>query len=107
MGYRFNGRPNSLMFSSWELRRTSMEIIQWKRRLRIAYGREKVPGAQPTITKWLAEFDTDPSKISLPKMPETKRAGKFRSTEGTPYFEDSHMVLQGTRWMLQLSPRCG
>jgi hypothetical protein len=92
MGYRCNGRPNSLILSSWELRRASMEITHWKRRLRIAFGLEKAPGAQPTIAKRVAEFDTDPSKIPLPKTPETKRVGKFRSTEGTPYFEDSHMM---------------
>jgi hypothetical protein len=92
MGYRCNGRPNSLILSSWELRRASMEITHWKRRLRIAFGLKKAPGAQPAIVKRVAEFDTDPSKIPLPKTPETKRAGRFRSTEGTPYFEDSNMT---------------
>ncbi|KAE8899392.1 hypothetical protein PF005_g17033 [Phytophthora fragariae] len=42
----------------------------------------------------MLELTTDPSKVPLPKTPETKRAAnseKFRSTCGTPYFEDSHM----------------
>ncbi|GMF49016.1 unnamed protein product [Phytophthora fragariaefolia] len=46
----------------------------------------------------VAEFtqlDADPSRVPLPKTPETKRPAKgerFRSTVGTPYFEDSHML---------------
>ncbi|GMF32496.1 unnamed protein product [Phytophthora fragariaefolia] len=46
----------------------------------------------------VAEFTqlgTDPSRVPLPKTPETKRPAKgerFRSTVGTPYFEDSHML---------------
>jgi hypothetical protein len=59
-----------------------MEITHRKRRLRIAFGLEKAPGAQSTITKRVAEFDTDPSQIPLPKTPETKRTVRFRSTEG-------------------------
>ncbi|KAG3085142.1 hypothetical protein PI125_g19319 [Phytophthora idaei] len=33
----------------------------------------------------------DPSKIPLPKTPETKKREVFCATEGTPYFEDSYM----------------
>ncbi|KAE9277711.1 hypothetical protein PF008_g28791, partial [Phytophthora fragariae] len=42
----------------------------------------------------MLELTADPSKVPLPKTPETKRAvkaEKFRSTVGSPYFEDSHM----------------
>ncbi|KAE9058497.1 hypothetical protein PF010_g30974 [Phytophthora fragariae] len=42
----------------------------------------------------MLELAADPSKVPLPKTPETKRAAKaekVRSTVGTPYFEDSHM----------------
>ncbi|GMF57177.1 unnamed protein product [Phytophthora fragariaefolia] len=41
------------------------------------------------------QLGADPSRVPLPKTPETKRPAKgerFRSTVGTPHFEDSHML---------------
>ncbi|POM59440.1 hypothetical protein PHPALM_31836 [Phytophthora palmivora] len=35
---------------------------------------------------------TNPSKIAMMKTPETKNGERFRTTAGTPYFEDSHML---------------
>ncbi|GMF27711.1 unnamed protein product [Phytophthora fragariaefolia] len=98
MGYRCNSRPNSLILSGWSLARASAELTQWKRQLRAEFGLEKAPGAWQTIMDRVAEFTqlgTDPSRVPLPKTPETKRPDKgerFRSTVGTSYFEDSHML---------------
>ncbi|GMF54746.1 unnamed protein product [Phytophthora fragariaefolia] len=98
MGYRCNSRPNSLILSGWSLARTSAELTQWKRRLRAEFGFEKAPGTRQTIMDRVAEFTqlgADPSRVPLPKTPETKRSAKgerFRSTVGTPYFEDAHML---------------
>ncbi|GMF45094.1 unnamed protein product [Phytophthora fragariaefolia] len=98
MGYRCNSRPNSLILSGWSLARASAELTQWKRRLRAEFGLEKAPGARQTITDRVAKFTqlgTDPSRVPPPKTPETKRPAKgerFRSTVGTPYFDDSHML---------------
>ncbi|EGZ11060.1 hypothetical protein PHYSODRAFT_337821 [Phytophthora sojae] len=81
MGFRSTSRPNSLLLGDWDLSRASRYILKWKRRLR-------------TIAKRVADTPKtveDPSRIPLPKTPERKRAEVFRSTEGTPYFEDSYM----------------
>ncbi|GMF52379.1 unnamed protein product [Phytophthora fragariaefolia] len=98
IGYRCNSRPNSLILSGWSLVRASAGLTQWKRRLRAEFGLEKAPGAQQTIMDRVTEFTqlgTDPSRVPMPKAPETKRPAKverFRSTVGTPYFEDTHML---------------
>ncbi|GMF56490.1 unnamed protein product [Phytophthora fragariaefolia] len=98
MGYRCNSRPNSLILSGWSLARASAELTQWKRRPRAEFGLGKAPGARHTIMDRVAELTqlgADPSRVPLPKTPETKRPAKgerFRSTVGTPYFEDSHML---------------
>ncbi|GMF47220.1 unnamed protein product [Phytophthora fragariaefolia] len=98
MGYRCNSRSNSLILSGWSLARASAELTQWKRRLRAEFGLEKAPGARQTIMDRVAEFTqlvADPSRVPLPKTPETKRPAKgerFQSTVGTPDFEDSHML---------------
>ncbi|GMF54099.1 unnamed protein product [Phytophthora fragariaefolia] len=97
MGYRCNSRPNSLILSGWSLARASAELTQWKRRLRAEFGLEKASGARQMIMDRVAEFTqlgADPSRVPLPKTPETKRPAKgerVRSTVGTPYFEYSHM----------------
>uniref|UniRef100_H3GD67 Retrotransposon gag domain-containing protein n=1 Tax=Phytophthora ramorum TaxID=164328 RepID=H3GD67_PHYRM len=48
--------------------------------------------AQPYVAEpyVFPELSEDPSKVPLPKTPETKR-GVFRRSEGTPYFVNSHM----------------
>ncbi|KAE9274476.1 hypothetical protein PF008_g29582 [Phytophthora fragariae] len=97
MGFRCNSRPNSLILGGWTLSRAGAEITRWKRRLRAEFRLERAPGARQLIqdrSAKMLELTADPSKVPLPKTPETKRAAKaekFRSTVGTPYFEDSHM----------------
>ncbi|KAI9981669.1 hypothetical protein PInf_009425 [Phytophthora infestans] len=95
MGYRCNSRPNSLILSNWSLTRGGAERWQWKKKLRVAFGLEKAPGGTKKVYSRVAEFKPlgeDPSKIPLPKTPETKRREVFRATQGAPYFEDSHML---------------
>ncbi|GMF61081.1 unnamed protein product [Phytophthora fragariaefolia] len=53
------------------------------------------------IARRTAEFprlESDPSRVPLPKTPETKKVKKevFRVTKGTPYYEDSHMQTPKT-----------
>ncbi|KAE9272053.1 hypothetical protein PF001_g28110 [Phytophthora fragariae] len=97
MGFRCNSRPNSLILGGWTLSRAGAKVTRWKRRLRAEFGLERAPGSRQFIqdrSAKMLELTTDPSKVPLPKPPETKRAvkaEKFRSTVGTPYFEDSHM----------------
>ncbi|EGZ16631.1 hypothetical protein PHYSODRAFT_247996 [Phytophthora sojae] len=95
MGFRCTSRPNSLLLGDWDPSRASREILKWKRRLRVSFGLERgTVGTRQTIAKRVADTPKtveDPSRIPLPKTPERKRAEVFRSTEGTPYFEDSHM----------------
>ncbi|EGZ13216.1 hypothetical protein PHYSODRAFT_259149 [Phytophthora sojae] len=95
MGFRCTSRPNSLLLGDWDPSRASREILKWKRRLRVSFGLERgTVGIRQTIAKRVADTPKtveDPSRIPLPKTPERKRAEVFRSTEGTPYFEDSHM----------------
>ncbi|EGZ20644.1 hypothetical protein PHYSODRAFT_259384 [Phytophthora sojae] len=95
MGFRCTSRPNSLLLGDWDPSRASREILKWKRRLRVSFGLERgAVETRQTIAKRVADTPKtveDPSRIPLPKTPERKRAEVFRSTEGTPYFEDSHM----------------
>ncbi|KAG6612721.1 uncharacterized protein IUM83_03134 [Phytophthora cinnamomi] len=94
MGYR-TSRPNSLMLSGWDVRQAGSELTQWKCRLRAEFGLKRAPGPKQTIAQRIADYGEDPSKVPLPRTPETKKtekAEKFRSTVGTPYLEDSHML---------------
>ncbi|GMF53963.1 unnamed protein product [Phytophthora fragariaefolia] len=106
MGFRCNGRPNSLILGDWSLSRAGAELLKWKRRLRLAFGLERHVGSRQMIARRTAEFprlNSDPSRVPLPKTPETKKAKKevFRATKWTPYYEDSHMqtpkTLKGRR----------
>ncbi|EGZ15249.1 hypothetical protein PHYSODRAFT_260030 [Phytophthora sojae] len=97
MGFRCTSRPNSLLLGDWDPSRASREILKWKRRLRVSFGLERgAVGTRQTIAKRVADTPKtveDPSRIPLPKTPERNRAEMFRSTEGTQYFEDSHMKM--------------
>ncbi|GMF40612.1 unnamed protein product [Phytophthora fragariaefolia] len=73
MGFRCNSRPNNLILGDWWLSRAGVELLKWKRRLRLAFGLER-------------------------HTPEMKKGKKevFRATKGTPYYEDSHMQTPKT-----------
>ncbi|GMF59227.1 unnamed protein product [Phytophthora fragariaefolia] len=101
MGFRCNGRPNSLIRGDGSLSRAGAELLKWKRRLRLAFGLERHVGSRQMIARHTAEFprlNSDPSRVPLPETPETKKGKKevFRATKGTPYYEDSHMQTPKT-----------
>ncbi|GMF21128.1 unnamed protein product [Phytophthora fragariaefolia] len=75
MGFPCNGRPNSL---NWATGRSA--------ELELSYSTE------------FPRLESDPSRVPLPKTPETKKGKKevFRATKGTPYYEDSHMQTPKT-----------
>ncbi|GMF60179.1 unnamed protein product [Phytophthora fragariaefolia] len=101
MCFRCNGRPNSLILGDWSLSRAGSELLKWKRRLRLAFGLERHVGSRQMIARRTAEFprlESDPSRVPLPKTPETNKGKKevFRATKGAPYYEDSHMQTPKT-----------
>ncbi|KAG3235057.1 hypothetical protein PI124_g19907 [Phytophthora idaei] len=67
--------------------------LQWEKKLKVAFGLAKDSGGARSAYGCSAKFKLgeDPSKIPLPKTPETKKREVFCATEGTPYFEDSYM----------------
>ncbi|KAG2798758.1 hypothetical protein PC116_g25378 [Phytophthora cactorum] len=85
MGYRCNSRPNILIVSYWGHSRAAAEPWQWKKNLRVAFGLEKYSSGAKLAYGRDTEFKLgeDPSKIPLPKTPETMKREVFRATEGT------------------------
>ncbi|GMF35750.1 unnamed protein product [Phytophthora fragariaefolia] len=69
MGFRYNGRPNSLILGDWSLSRPGAELLKWKRRLSSS-----------------AE-DTRNEERQERSVPSNKR---------TPYYEDSHIQTPKT-----------
>ncbi|GMF32075.1 unnamed protein product [Phytophthora fragariaefolia] len=74
------------------------ELKRWKRKLRLSFGTSDIGlKAPPTVRP---KGDADPSQIPLPQTPKKNEQGKESDddgvfgvkTEGTPYFQDSHMV---------------
>ncbi|KAG3198805.1 hypothetical protein PC128_g5739 [Phytophthora cactorum] len=59
---------------------------------RIVWTGERLERSAASLrSKRRVQTQRGPSKIPLPKTPETKKCEGFRATKGTPYFEDSHM----------------
>ncbi|GMF40667.1 unnamed protein product [Phytophthora fragariaefolia] len=56
MGFRCNGRPNSLILGDWSLSRAGAELLKWKRRLRLAFGLERYVGSWQMIARRTSEF---------------------------------------------------
>ncbi|KAG2798742.1 hypothetical protein PC119_g23040 [Phytophthora cactorum] len=83
MGYRCNSRPNILIVSYWGHSRAAAEPWQWKKNLRVAFGLEKYSSGAKLAYGRDTEFKLgeDPSKIPLPKTPETMKREVFRATE--------------------------
>ncbi|KAL4140282.1 hypothetical protein PRNP1_014567 [Phytophthora ramorum] len=115
MGYRCGHKPSKPALTTCNVSSVGVELMRWKRKLKDLFGmqgglkgqvpksrradelldEQKAPPpvtAQPYVTEpyVFPELSEDPSKVPLPKTPETKR-GVFRRSEGTPYFADSHM----------------
>ncbi|GMF42185.1 unnamed protein product [Phytophthora fragariaefolia] len=78
----------------------SKELKRWKRKLRLCFGTSDIGLKTPPTAR--PKADADPSQIPFPKRPrrvemETKvmmTAYLGVKTEGTPYFQDSHMVTR-------------
>ncbi|KAE9294539.1 hypothetical protein PR003_g24234 [Phytophthora rubi] len=112
MGYRCVGSPSRQDQKEWTLKSAGNEIMQWKRKLRAAFGLERMPDvARPRVPRLaestnsadaaakpprpLAEsavLAVDPSRIPLPKTPDVNRGREAsRASGGTPYFGDTNM----------------
>ncbi|GMF34049.1 unnamed protein product [Phytophthora fragariaefolia] len=74
------------------------ELKRWKRKLRLSFGTSDIGLKTPPTVR--PKGDADPSAIPLPQTPKKSEQGKESDhdgvfgvkTEGTPYFQDSHMV---------------
>ncbi|GMF14695.1 unnamed protein product [Phytophthora fragariaefolia] len=74
------------------------ELKRWKRKLRLSFGTSNIGLKTPPTVR--PKGDADPSQIPLPQTPKKNEHGKESDdygvfgvkTEGTPYFQDSHMV---------------
>ncbi|GMF39322.1 unnamed protein product [Phytophthora fragariaefolia] len=74
------------------------ELKRWKRKLRLSFGTSDIGLKTPPTVR--PKGDADPSQIPLPQTPKKNEHGKENDddgvfgvkTEGTPYFQDSHMV---------------
>ncbi|KAE8884408.1 hypothetical protein PF010_g18276 [Phytophthora fragariae] len=107
MGFHCMGRPSRLEQKKWTLKAAGNEVMQWKMKLRTAFGLERIPdvpgpraprlaesmnsaGATAELPVPVAEsaaMAVDPSRIPLPKTPDVKRSREAsRATGGTPYF---------------------
>ncbi|KAE9101983.1 hypothetical protein PF005_g30433 [Phytophthora fragariae] len=112
MGYRCVGSPSRQDQKEWTLKSAGNEIMQWKRKLRAAFGLERMPDvARPRVPRLaestnsadaaaeaprpLAEstvMAVDPSRIPLPKTPDVNRGREAsRASKGIPYFGDTDM----------------
>ncbi|GMF54510.1 unnamed protein product [Phytophthora fragariaefolia] len=90
MGFRCNGRPNSLILDDWSLSRAGAELLKWKRRLRLAFGLERHVGSRQMIARRTIEFpglESDPSRVPLPKTLATKKDKKALKGRSARYAE--------------------
>ncbi|KAE9271055.1 hypothetical protein PR003_g30629, partial [Phytophthora rubi] len=112
MGFHCMGRPSRLEQKKWTLKAAGNEVMQWKMKLRTAFGLERIPDVPRPRVPRLAEstnsasatsefpvpvaesaaMAVDPSRIPLPKTPDVKRSREVsRTSGGTPYFGDTDM----------------
>ncbi|KAE8960774.1 hypothetical protein PF011_g29984 [Phytophthora fragariae] len=112
MGFHCMGRPSRLEQMKWTLKAAGNEVMQWKMKLRTAFGLERITDVpRPRVPRLAestnsasatAEFPVpvaesaamavDPSRIPLPKTPDVKRSREVsRTSGGTPYFGDTDM----------------
>ncbi|KAE9291263.1 hypothetical protein PR003_g25082 [Phytophthora rubi] len=102
MGFHCMGRPSRLEQKKWTLKAAGNEVMQWKMKLRTAFGLERIPDVpRPRVPRLAestnsvgatAEFPVpvaesaamavDPSRIPLPKTPDVKRSREATRTSG-------------------------
>ncbi|EGZ20551.1 Eukaryotic/viral aspartic protease [Phytophthora sojae] len=101
MGFEPMTRPSEASIKDWPPAIAGKELHKWKRKLRLSFGETDLTLGRPPSAR-PAKEPTDPSKIPLRQTPRktTKRSSRRQTTdgvfsvkaEGTPYFQDSHMV---------------
>ncbi|KAE8885061.1 hypothetical protein PF010_g29632 [Phytophthora fragariae] len=77
MGFHCMGRPSRLEQKKWTLKAAGNEVMQWKMKLRTAFGLERIPDVPRPRVPRLAEsaaMAVDPSRIPLPKTPDVKHS---------------------------------
>ncbi|GMF49711.1 unnamed protein product [Phytophthora fragariaefolia] len=98
MGLEPQTNPSEAALRDWPPAITGKALKRWKRKLRLSFGTSDIGlKTSPTVRP---KGGTDPSQIPLPQTPKKNEHGKESDddgafgvkTEGTPYFQDSHMV---------------
>ncbi|GMF15173.1 unnamed protein product [Phytophthora fragariaefolia] len=90
--------PSEAALRDWPSVIAGKELKRWKRKLRLSFGTSDIGLKTPPTVR--PKGDADPSQIPLPQTPKKNEQGKESDddgvsgvkTEGTPYFQDSHMV---------------
>ncbi|GMF45070.1 unnamed protein product [Phytophthora fragariaefolia] len=98
MGLEPQTNPSEAALRDWPPAIAGKELKRWKRKPRLSFGTPDIGLKTPPTVR--PKGDTDPSQIPLPQTPKKNEHGKESDddgvlgvkTEGTPYFQDSHMV---------------
>ncbi|GMF47060.1 unnamed protein product [Phytophthora fragariaefolia] len=98
MGLEPQTNPSEAALRDWPPAIAGKELKRWKRKLRLSFGTSDIGLKTPPTVR--PKGDADPSQIPLPQTPKKNEQGKESDddgvfgvrTEGTPYFQDSHMV---------------
>ncbi|GMF55661.1 unnamed protein product [Phytophthora fragariaefolia] len=98
MGLEPQPNPSEAALRDWPPAIAGKELKRWKRKLRLSFGTSDIGLKTPPTVR--PKGDADPSQIPLPQTPKKNEHGKESDddgvfgvkTEGTPYFQDSHMV---------------
>ncbi|GMF47804.1 unnamed protein product [Phytophthora fragariaefolia] len=98
MGLEPQTNPSEGAPRDWPPAIAGKELKRWKRKLRLSFGTSDIGLQTPPTVR--PKGDADPSQIPLPQTPKKNEHGMESDddrmfgvkTEGTPYFQDSHMV---------------
>ncbi|GMF14397.1 unnamed protein product [Phytophthora fragariaefolia] len=98
MGLEPQTNSSEAALRDWPPAIADNELKRWKRKLRLSFGTSGIGLKTPPTVR--PKGDADPSQIPLPRTPKKNEHGKESdgdgvfgvTTEGTPYFQDSHMV---------------
>ncbi|EGZ27308.1 hypothetical protein PHYSODRAFT_257631 [Phytophthora sojae] len=106
MGCEPRNRPSEVSIKSWTPGLAGKELHKWKRKLRLSFGESDLTLGRPPSARPARE-QADPSKIPLPQTPKksAERSNQSQATdgvfsaktEGSPYFQDSHMASRADR----------
>ncbi|GMF23207.1 unnamed protein product [Phytophthora fragariaefolia] len=98
MGLEPQTYPSEAALRDWPPAIAGKELKRWKRKLPLSFGTSDIGLKTPPTVR--PKGDADPSQIPLHQTPKKNEQGKENDddgvfgvrTEGTPYFQDSHMV---------------